>query len=518
MKTVNRIIKSSMRSNGEFYNSLKAAYPGIPDWLFLEMDASYSQLSEYLNLVTTDLFNPFTRRSAYAFAGLNGYVPVEKDGALTTLTITLKQAMAKTLPIGYQVGGMSASGVFNIYELTAVGNSGGTNTITVAAKQKKTIANINIGTITSNDDFLEFIVDNDSYIGIIKSTALLKIDADTGWTRQDNIDLSTSTEKHFEMYYLSTGHAVFRFGDGTTGQRPPLNGVVYMTAEITNGILGAMQANTLTQNVGGDNDILSIGNTLSTGGNDPESVRSILIHAIRQSRLRENIFSLADVEIFAESKSSVSGGIAKAICLAGTGAKVGVPQLQIITSDMSAFPSGSQTTLIAEIKSKSPIESYDVDILTGNFLNVPIAAATVVRSGFTKSTTDKLVKFALAMSAIPLDGYIIGLWNDNGADYIRTNIINTTFNSLYGLTMPTATENQVDMNGGIDYIITLWSELLGSRTQRDVGQTLELADLYTMTNELYTWGLDTISITNPTAQITTPAADQFIFANSLTIT
>lgn len=513
---INKIIKSYFRSKNEIINALKTAYPDVPDYLFTEFGTIYEQNGDLLNLITTDLFNPFSRRAAYGFASLAGYVPVEKDGAITTLTITLKAAMAKTLPIGYQVGGLSSSNVFNMFELTAVGNSGGTNTITVTGKQKRTYVDENIGVIENNDDFYEIIITNDKLLGIIKDTVVIKIDAIT-WTRMDNLDLSGPTDKHFEVFYLHNGYAVIRFGDNTTGAKPPVNGNVTATVEVTNGILGKMLANTINQNIGQDSDILSIANTATSAGNDPESVRNIIVHSIRQTRLRSIVFSLADVEAFAESSSSVSGNVARAICTAGTGNKIGVPQLQIITGDLTALPGPDQTTLINEIRAASPLESYIADIISGNFYNVTVNVVTTARSGYTKSTVDKLVKFAIIMTAIPLDGFIIGHWLDNGADYIRTNIINTTLNSLYGLTMPTQVENGVDMNEGIDFIISEWINLLGNNIERQEGQKLELADLYTITNQLYSFGLDGVSFTNPTGDVT-PAANQIIYANIINIT
>lgn len=513
---INKIIKSYFRNKNEIINALKTAYPDVPDYLFTEFGTTYEQNGDLLNLITTDLFNPFSRRAAYCFASQAGYAPIEKDGATTTFTITLKAAMAKTLPIGYQFGGLSSSNVFNIFELTAAGNSSGTNTITVAGKQKRTYVDENIGVIENNDDFYEIIITNDKLLGIIKNTISIKVD-NVSWARMDNLDLSGPTDKHFEIFYLHNGYAVIRFGDNTTGAKPPVNGNVTATVEVTNGALGKMTANTINQNIGQDSDILSIANTATTAGNDPESVRNIIVHSIRQTRLREVIFTLGDIEAFAEGASSVSGNIARAVCSAGTGNKIGVPQLQVITADLSTLPAPDQATLIAEIKAKSPQESYVVDLLTGNFYNQTVAVVTTARSGYTKSTVDKLVKFAIAMTAIPLDGFIIGHWLDNGADYIRTNIINTTFNTLYGLTMPTQIENQIDMNAGIDFIINEWVNLLGSNIQRQEGQKLEIADLYTMVNELFVFGLDGVVFSNPTGDVT-PAANQLVYANIINIT
>lgn len=512
---INRIIKSYFRSKNEVINALKTAYPDVPDYLFVEFGTLYENNGDLLNLVATDLFNPFSRRAAYGFASQAGYVPVEKDGATTTLTILLKSAKAKTLPVGYQVGGLSSSNVFNIYELTAVGDSGGTDTIVVNAKQKRTYESESIGVIQNNDDFYEIIIANNQFIGIIKSTAKIFIDS-IEWTRMSNLDLSGPTDKHFEMFYLHNGYAVVRFGDDVTGMKPPVNGIVTATIEVTNGTLGQMSSNSINQNIGQDSDIDSISHPTTTGGNDPEAIRNIIVNAIRQTRLRGVVFTLADVEAFAESESSVSGSVARAICTPGTGNKIGVPQLQVITGDLSPLSSGDQTTLINEIKDKSPLESYIVDILSGNFYNVTVTAVTTARSGYTKSTVDKLVLFGIAMCAIPIDGLIIGQWLDNGADYIRTNYVNTTFNTLYGLSMPDQIENGVDLNEGIDFVISEWIDLLGSEIQRQEGQILELADLYTMVNELYRFGLNTVSISSPSGDVT-PGATQIIYANTINI-
>src|SRR4030042_4506543 len=134
------IYKHNSRSYFDVYNAFIAAYPRKPTWIFKEMAGLFDFMSELTNRIATDILYPQTREAAYAFATRCDYSPVEADGAADTLTITLSGAMAKTLDIGYQVGGISSiTGKMVIYELTAVGNSATTDTITVVAKQVKTI-------------------------------------------------------------------------------------------------------------------------------------------------------------------------------------------------------------------------------------------------------------------------------------------------------------------------------------------------------------------------------------------
>ena len=193
------LYKHKARSYYDVYNPLVAAYPRKPTWIFKEMAGLFDFQSELMNIIATDILYPITRESAYSFAARCDYTPTEADGATDELTITLTGAMAKTLSTGYQVGGVSTStGNTVIYELTADGVSGGTDTITVACKQKKTYTSKLIGEITSSDDFADYPIDG--YTNIIESSISLSIDGEA-WTKVENFDDSESTDRHFILIY-----------------------------------------------------------------------------------------------------------------------------------------------------------------------------------------------------------------------------------------------------------------------------------------------------------------------------
>ena len=127
---MNNIFKHNSRSYFDVYNALVQAYPNKPTWMFKEMGGLFDFQSELQNRIATDILYPQTRESAYSFAARCDYAPSEASAATSELTITLTGAMAKTIDIGDQFGGIStATGKVVIFEVTAATTSSGTDTV-----------------------------------------------------------------------------------------------------------------------------------------------------------------------------------------------------------------------------------------------------------------------------------------------------------------------------------------------------------------------------------------------------
>ena len=80
-----------------------------------------------------------------------------------------------------------------------------------------------------------------------KDSISLVINGDA-WTRVDYFDNSSSSDKHFMLVYQSSGKCRIRFGDDITGAKPVINSVVYGMFAVTQGLLGRMDAGTITIN------------------------------------------------------------------------------------------------------------------------------------------------------------------------------------------------------------------------------------------------------------------------------
>lgn len=494
---VENIYKHNVRSYYDVYNPLVAAYPRKPTWLFKEIAGMIDHQSELTNAIATDILYPQTRESAYAFAATCDYDPVEADGATDTLTITLTSAMAKTLAIGYKFRGISAStGKMVDYELTAAASSGGTNTITGYGKQQTTIINKNIGTVLNNEDFYDYPIDG--YINIIRDSISLVIDS-VAWTRVDYFDNSSSTDKHFQLIYQSSGKARIRFGDGVTGAKPNINSIIYATFATTQGLAGRMDAATITINAGADSDIQSVTNAGSSGGNDAESIASIIRNARGSVRLRDIVWSQEDLEIAARSSSS---SVQKALGIPG----IGAASVHIVPSGGGVPSGGLLSTVEAYVQALTQFGAMPITGVAPNYVASNVTATATIRTGFVGATVLNLVRFGLTMVTSAFDNQVIEYWRDNGIDATRVNVINVLWAWAF---------DEAD-NAALEYIIQKWISLLGDREFREWGQDLEVGDLWIMGNSLQTYGVDIFSVSAPAANVAA-ASDEIISSGTITV-
>jgi len=495
--TIDNLYKHNARSYYDVYTPLVAAYPRKPTWLFKEIAGMFDHQSELMNRIATDILYPQTRESAYAFAATCDYDPTEADGASDTLTLTLGSAMAKTLPIDSTFRGIStATGSMVDYETTEVGDSGGTDTITVTAKQKKSYSSILIATIEDNDDFRDYPIDG--YTDIIKDSMELTIDALT-WTRVSYFDDSDSTDKHFQLVFQSSGKVRIRFGDGVTGLKPTIGDGVYADFEVTKGLTGKMDTGEIDINASGDSDVIEVTNAGSSGGNDSETIASILRNARGSVRLRDIIWSQEDLEIAARSSSS---SVQKALGIPGSGAA----SIHIVPSGGGVPGAGLLTDVENYVQPLTQFGAMPITGVAPNYVSVSPTATVTTRTGFVQAKVEDLVEFALTLTTSAIDNQVIEYYDDNGIDSTRTDIINT----LWALAFVEAD------NAALASIIDKWKVLLGDRDYREWGQDLEVGDLWIMGNSLYDFGADLFALSAPAANVSA-ASDEIISIGTVTV-
>lgn len=609
--------KHTSRSYYDIYNALKQAYPKYPDWLFVIIAGFFDFISNLINNIAQDISYPFTRESAYAFADLNDYAPVEADGATVDATVTLSSVIEKTIAEGYQFSGVSSStNELIIYEVQAdcysitlllalanalkvtmnahaadatqhataidnvnfpVSTSDATNlttlkaligdlltayaahdvdaelgsgwafhvaqrtteaslasaaapttyaecvtrlvdllakynihdndatahgaigshqeststvdgkTITASCQQYKTVSNVAIGTVTTDDDWLEFPIDG--YTKIVKTSMSLTVGG-VAWTRVDNFDDSISTDKHYELFYQSNGKTRIRFGDGTTGLKPSINDEIVGEFAVTLGLSGKLDAGELNVNEGGDSDIASVTNASdSSGGNNAESITSIIRNSRANVRTRNIVWSKEDIEIAAKAASS---SVVKALGVPG----LGYAYVHVIPSGGGNPSAALKATVEAAVEAKTQFELMPVTASDPTYSSQAITADITVRDGFDSGTVADLVEFALTLASSAIDNQVIEYYLENGIDLTRTDIINEiwswAFPSSYG---------DLDVNEALEFIINQWIELLGDRDYREWGQELEVGNLWILGDSLYEYGTDTFSLTSPTSNV-----------------
>ncbi len=463
------------------------------------MSALFDFQSELMNRIATDILNPQTREAAYGFASRLDYTPVEADGCTVDITFTLTESMTKPLSAGYQVGCIStANNKMIIYELQSDATSGGTDTITSSFKQQTTYSDVKIGVVDNSADFADYPIDQ--YLKIIRTSISLTIDGEI-WDRVDNFDNSGEMDRHFVLIYQSNGKCRIQFSDGTSGMKPQLNDVIYASFAVTEGLLGRVGAGEITINLGGDSAISNVMNSNATsGGNDSESIASIIRNARASARLRNVVFYQEDLETASRKASS---SVTKAKGMPG----VGTAAIYIVPAGGGDASSGLCATVHDYVKALTLFGNMPLNVYSSNYISTDISATITVRIGYDATVAQKLVEFALTLTTCENDNEVIEYHQDYGIDSCRQNVINTAW--LWAFTS--------DENNALEAIIKQWVELLGERVYREFGQALEVGDLWIMGNSLYEYGVDVFNLTTPSSNITT-SESQISSVGTLTVT
>ncbi|WP_411821207.1 hypothetical protein [Leptospira sp. 'Mane'] len=496
--------KHISRSYFDLYNALKQAYKNYPDWLFVEISGFFDFISELVNRIAFDILYPKTRESAYGFASRCDYEPVEADGCTSIVTATLSAAMDKTVLKGYQFGGVNSSGQMVKFEVAANTSVTSSTSINISVKQQSSYSNVNLGTITGTDDWLELKVNG--YQNIIKNTFSLTSD-DGSWTRVENFDNSGPTDLHFVVVYQSTGKCRVQFGNGSTGAKPTINTTIFANFATTLGLAGQMEAGEINLNVGEDSDITAVNNSSETiGGNNSESVASIVRNSRANVRLRDIVWSQEDLETIARKYSS---SVQKVLGIPGLGTAVlhiipaGGGSLDPEDEEDQAFITGIEDF----VKSRTQFGVMPVTVTNAIYVPVDIDASITVRNGFDPTVSKNLTEFALTLVSCAFDNQVTEYYMDNGINKTRADVINTIWSWSF----------TQDENDALAFIIETWMNLLGDRDYRDWGQNLEVGNLWVMGDALYDYGVDIFTLISPVAN-QVAASQEIIDAGTITVT
>lgn len=493
------IFKHNSRSYIDVYNAFIAAYPNKPTWVFKEMAGLFDFQSELMNRIASDILYPMTRESAYSFAAKCDYAPVEASGCTSLLTVTLTSSMNKTIAVGARFGGIStATGGMVLFEVATAKSVTGSDTMTaLSVYQKTSYSSVELGVISGSDDYSEYPING--YTNIIASSMSLTINSQT-WTKVSNFDLSGASDRHFMLIYQSSGKCRIRFGDGTNGLKPTTNNTIYGTFATTLGLLGRMALGEITINVDNDNDIKSVTNPAATsGGADSESVASIIRNARANIRLRNIIWSKEDLELAAVQTPTLS--IIKALGVPGMGAAT----IHVIQSGGGTISGGDLTTVQTYVQTLTQFGVMPITVINADLVVTNITATVTVRSGFTAGIVQHLTEFALTLAAAATDSEVIEYYEENSMDASLLTMINSMQSAgpwSFTSTDYVDTNSEILVTDALGFIINKWIDLLGTRTSREWGQSLEIGDLWIMGNALYDYGVDVFSLTTPTSNVT----------------
>lgn len=480
---MNTPYKHNARSFFDIYNPLVQAYKNKPTWLFEEMAGLFDFASELMNRIATDILDPVTRESVYAFAARFDYTPVEADGCAALVRLTLREPMEKTLPAGYQVAGVSSiTGELVLFELLAPGYSNGTDHIEAQVKQKESKKNITIGTVDKQIEYMDFPIDG--HVNIIRESISLTINSQL-WTRVDNFDHSGQDDHHFKLVYQSNGKSRILFSNGVNGQKPQMNSIIYADFAVTKGLQGIMDAGEISINTGGDVEIIQITNPApSQGGNNSESIQSIKRNAPANIRLRDMVWSVEDLELAAMKANS---SVLKALGQSGPGRAV----VYIVPTNGGEPSVSIKEEVQTYIVARSQFGVMPVAVKNPLYRKVAISANITVRPGYDRATAREITRFAMVLTSSAIDIWVLEYFTDNGVEACRRNIINVCTHPAWGFAF---TE---DENEALFSIITAWINILGNKGFRQFGQALEVGDLWIMGNSLYKFGIDEFALTSP---------------------
>lgn len=117
----------------------------------------------------------------------------------------------------------------------------GTYGVSIPIEQKVYVEPYNIGTIPDGNSIIYI---NENMGLYVEGSAILRVN-NILWKLVETFGYSKSTDKHFMVNLSDNQSPYIQFGDGLFGEKPPVNGTVYLGYYTTKGIEGNLPENTI---------------------------------------------------------------------------------------------------------------------------------------------------------------------------------------------------------------------------------------------------------------------------------
>ncbi len=362
----------------------------------------------------------------------------------------------------------------------------------VTCYQQQTKDTVIIGTSDGSTEWQEFDLPD---IDILENTLIITINS-VAWTKVDTFVDSTSTDKHYRLFYNNDNSSVIQFGNGTYGEIP---GVFDIEADYAVG--GGSDSNVTTINSvniygGTDSNVNAVNNPGSlTGGDDPEDIEQAKILGPLLLKTRDRFVTAADGEALALAYGGISQvkviknafGVlsARVLCIANGGGNLSV---------------ATKTALQAYLIDRTISESIDVRVQDLTITSTNVTSAAKLLNGYTwAGGVQDHFRLGWKLFLSEAGKEIYDDYLSNGVDSARA-LINTIFSESY-----TSTDNT--------QIIQFLNNF--ALYYRKIGTTIQESEVFGFI-QANTFGVDYMTITVPALPVVL-AADEITTPGTLTL-
>jgi hypothetical protein len=378
----------------------------------------FDVLNNTLNAIANSLFIrlSFSRPQLQDLLSLIDYSMAWKQTATVQLTVNINPAATVSGSYTVSAANLAFGTVPTIsnpqvrFEArTSLTFTIGTSTSSVTVYAQTTQAQKNIGT-TNGSSWQQIDLPD---LDVLSDTLTLTIGSDT-YTLVSSFINSLATDTVFRLYYRSDGtsYIILPGIDSQTGKsygKVPTNGLTIFANYATGGGLSSnVNANTITQYLGNDNNVVSsTNNSAATGGTEEETIDNAkavaplalrgvnyFINASNGIAIAKSIEGVLDCFIYNDGLLSVSCVI---IPVGG-----GVPSPSL------------KTTVHSALISRSPLEEITVNMVDPNYVITSIQMNIKTLEGVSLADINQYIKLAILVRADNYSSYIKSIYISEG--------------------------------------------------------------------------------------------------------
>lgn len=369
--------------------------------------------------------------------------------ATTTYTIGLSDLKALNVPTNENVS------PFNWEARTPITFAIGQTTASHPFYQQVSQSSTIIGTTDGSNSRRVYLTDK----YILEDTITITIGIDT-YTPVETFAYSIATDKHFIFKNLEDGTSYIEFGfvDEISGNQYgliPLAGqTINATYAIGGGLTTNVDANTITQYIGLDANVVSINNVYAaSGGSDGETIENAKRIAPLRARTHDQFWNVESGVVIGLQASGVIG--------------IDVLFTDVFACDVFVTPygggfasAGVKTDVYNRLLKASPFEQMTITIKDPNYQTWTPNISVELFTGYILQNTPtqvndimRKIKLMVALRTYELGYFIFDYYSENGVLATVTNIINVDLFGVTGFTYDPTKESYIE-----DYLKFLKAE------------------------------------------------------------
>jgi hypothetical protein len=263
-------------------------------------------------------------------------------------------------------------------------------------------------------------------IDILKDTLEITINS-VVWTRVSSFIDSTSTDKHYRLYYNTDNSAQIEFGNGVYGMIPPAFDIYSAHAVGGGSDSNVTELNKVNIYGGADTNVVSVANVEAlTGGDDPQTIEEAKILGPLLLKARDRYITTEDgnalvlayggVSLVATIKNAFGVLSSRILCIANGG---------------GLLDSATKTAIQDYLIDRTVLESIDVRVEDPTITPVAVTSAGKVLSGYVWSgQVENNFRMGWKLFWSEAGAEIKADYISNGVDSARA-LINTIFSESF---------------------------------------------------------------------------------------